>query len=132
MLQRRLDLMRTERLVKTAPRTRGSDTLLCICIDICGHEYHRNSSSGVYLLRGLDSIHIALQADIHQHYIGMQRQRFLNRLHPRGSQGYDCMPQPCQAPLEVHGDKAFIFHNENTGCSHILHPEPIPGDSCPV
>lgn len=82
MLQRRLDLIRSERFVKTAPTTGSSDPLLSFFIDIGRHKYHRNRRRSLNLLGGLDSIHITLQADIHQHYVRALRQRFLDSLHP--------------------------------------------------
>ena len=78
-----------------------------------GDVDHRHFQLGFHGLGGGDAVHVALQTDVHEDEIERRRPGKVERLFAGARDGWHLIAQPLQPALDVRGDNAFIFNDQD-------------------
>ena len=82
-------------------------------IGMRGDVNDRGFELGLHGLRGGDAVHIALDADIHQDQIERRGPGKMERFFAGTRDGRHLIAQPLEPALDIGGDNAFIFNDQD-------------------
>ena len=102
-----------ERLDEIAERTGRDRALQGLGIAVTREEDHRHGRVLLDRARRLDAVHIAAQADVHDHELRVQLARHLDRFGAFARDPADAVAQPRQRIFEVARDQTLVLDQQD-------------------
>ena len=118
-LDRRLQLALFERLQQITERLGYLGARQGLVVGVGGEVDDGNSMDGADALGRFDTVHLALQVDVHQDEIRRRSLRRLDRVLTRGHDDGNAVAHLFQPLLEIQRHDRFVLDHEDLGLVHV-------------